>query len=429
MEEKSKKKLNERRWAQLLMQIDKGNVVLVIGQELLSVTIDGKSMLLKDYILKEIADRLDLGYEEGMDFAHFSLESKKDAWNRIDSDPYYETYKIIKELKDKNISIPEPLSKLLSIEKFDKVITTTFNDFVYDAMKAQHNVEIKQLEYKKNSTEEDIQIDDNNYVYHMFGKVSPIKDYVLTDDDMLEFMHCWMDEKRRPKNLASMLFSKYLLVIGCNYPYWLFRFFFHSLKFSQTTGSSNTLGMLADSKLDSKLVEFLSRMNAGVHEDAVNFVNELVSRWNKYKAKEVTKKQIFISYANEDYNIASQIASTFDKDKYKVWFDKESLKVGDDYDKIIQRTIGECDAFIPVLSKATAERKGYYRREWKWGDNIAGEWYPTKFVFPIRIENIDIKSPIFENFKDLHIEVYDPKDPTKCVDDICEQIGLQVLKK
>ena len=179
MEEKSKKKLNERRWAQLLMQIDKGNVVLVIGQELLSVTIDGKSMLLKDYILKEIADRLDLDYEEGMDFAHFSLESKKDAWNRIDSDPYYETYKIMKELEDKNISIPEPLSKLLSIEKFDKVITTTFNDFVYDAMKAQRNVEIKQLEYKKNSTEEDIQMDDNNYVYHMFGKVSPIKDYVL----------------------------------------------------------------------------------------------------------------------------------------------------------------------------------------------------------------------------------------------------------
>ncbi len=429
MEEKGKKKLNDRRWAQLLKQIDKGNVVLVIGQELLSVEIDGEKIMLKDYILREIANRLELEFKEGMDFAQFSFEAQKTAWSRIDSDPYYETDKIISELKAKDVAIPEPLYKLLSIDKFDKVITTTFNDFVYEAMKKQRSGPVKQLEYKKNSTEEDISSNEKDFVYHMFGKVSPIRDYVLTDDDMLEFMHCWMDEKRRPTNLASMLFSKYLLVIGCNYPYWLFRFFFHSMKYSQTTGSSNTLGMLADSKLDSKLVDFLSRVNAGIHEDAVNFVNELYVKWNKYKAKEITKKQIFISYANEDYNTASRIASCFDKNKYKVWFDKEVLKVGDEFDKIIQRTIGECDAFIPILSKATAERKGYFRREWKWGDNVAGDWYPTKFVYPIRIEEIDIKSPIFENFRELHIEEYDASNPIKCVNNVCQQIELQVLKK
>ena len=430
MEAKNKKKLNDRRWAQLLKEIDKGNVVLVIGQELLSIDVDGKQVLLRDYILGEIADRLGVAYEEGMDFANFSLDERKTAWERIDSDPYYETFRIINELKEKKIEIPTTLSSLLSIDKFDKVITTTINDFVYEAMKANRNTNVKQLEYKKNSMEEDITIGQRNFVYHMFGKVAPTDDYVLTDDDMLEFMHCWMDEERRPKNLASMLYNKYLLVVGCNYPYWLFRFFFHSLKYSQTTGSASTLGMLADSKLDSKLVDFLSRMNAGVHEDAVNFVNELVDRWNKYKAKEPhQRKQIFISYASEDIDIANQIALAFDSHKFKVWLDKESLKVGDEYGDIIKSIINDCDAFIPVLSHATETRKGYYRKEWGWGVSAAEEWNPDKFIFPIKIEEIDISSAVFKDFKDLHIISFDPQTPSKCSDEICSEIEKRLLKK
>ena len=430
METKNKKKLNDRRWAQLLKEIDKGNVVPVIGQELLSIDVDGKQMLLKDYILREIANRLGVVYEEGMDFAHFSLEERKTAWERIDSDPYYETFRIINELKERKIETPETLSRLLSIDKFDKVITTTINDFVYEAMQSNRTINVRQLEYKKNSKEEDITFGQKNFVYHMFGKVSPTDDYVLTDDDMLEFMHCWMDEERRPKNLASMLFNKYLLVVGCNYTYWLFRFFFHSLKYSQTTGSASTLGMLADSKLDAKLVDFLSRMNAGVHEDAVNFVNELVDRWNKYKAKDpFQKKQVFISYASEDIEAASQIASAFDSHKYKVWFDKESLKVGDDYGNIIKNIINDCDAFIPVLSHATETRKGYYRKEWGWGVSAAEEWYPDKFIFPIKVEEINIDSVVYKDFKDMHILSLDPLNPTKSTDEICKEIEKRLLKK
>ena len=149
METKGKKKLNDRRWAQLLKEIDKGNVVLVIGQELLSIEVDGTRMLLKDYILQEIAERLGVRYEEGMDFANFTYEQWKDRWESIESDPYFETFRIVNELKERNVGIPETLSRLLSIEKFDKVITTTFNDFVFEAMKGNRSVKVEQLEYKK----------------------------------------------------------------------------------------------------------------------------------------------------------------------------------------------------------------------------------------------------------------------------------------
>ena len=430
METKNKKKLNDRRWAQLLKEIDKGNVILVIGQELLSINIDGQQMLLKEYILREIAKRLGVTYEDGMDFANLSYDEWKDEWERLESGPYFETNKIINELKERKVGIPETLLKLMSIDKFDKVITTTINDFVYEAMRSHRTVKVQQLEYRKNSKEQDISLGQKDFVYHMFGKVAPTEDYVLTDDDMIEFMHCWMDEERRPENLASMLFSKYLLVVGCNYPYWLFRFFFHSLKYSKTTGSASTLGMLADSKLDSKLVAFLSRMNAGVHEDAVNFVNELVNRWNIYKGKDpIQKKQIFISYANENADMASIIASTFDSQKYNVWFDKESLKVGDQYDIIIQNTINDCDAFIPVLSHTTETRKGYYRKEWGWGVNAAKEWSPEKFIFPVKVEEIDINSPAYNDLRDMHIISFDPSAPAKSVNEICSEMEKRIFKK
>jgi hypothetical protein len=77
MEIKNKRKLNDRRWAQLLKEIDRGNVVLVIGQELLSINVDGEQVLLKDYILREIANRLGVIYEEGMDFSNFSFDERK----------------------------------------------------------------------------------------------------------------------------------------------------------------------------------------------------------------------------------------------------------------------------------------------------------------------------------------------------------------
>ena len=50
--------------------------------------------------------------------------------------------------------------------------------------------------------------------------------FVLSEDNLLEFIGDWMSDGYRPKKLFNLLREKYLLVIGCNYPDWLFRFFF-----------------------------------------------------------------------------------------------------------------------------------------------------------------------------------------------------------
>lgn|SRR5574344_410021 len=409
MNENNQKRLNERGWALLLEEIDRGNVILVIGKELLSVNIDGKEMLLKEYIVREMALRLGIEYEAGMDFSHLSYEYNPMYWKRIDSEPYYMTKSIVEELYSK-CEIPQLLLDLFSIDKFNMVITTAFDDFVFKAMEQMRGKGIvKQLNYKKHSSGQDIGNSDEVFVYHMFGKISPFPhEYVLTDDDLLEFMHCWLDENYRPKRLSNMLRDKYLLVIGCNYPNWLFRFFFHSLKYSSMNGVPKTIGMLADSKLDAQLVDFLSRMNAGIYEDAKSFVCELIERWKGFCAEKqvpdgIKKKKVFISYASEDFEASSSLATIFSNLGFDVWFDKRTLEPGDEYEKMIRENIQSADAFVPILSESTASGgRRFFRREWKWANDELEYRYPEKFIYPICIDGVNLNNELFSIFSKLH---------------------------
>lgn len=398
-------RLNESGWARLLEEINKGNVVLVLGKELYTVPLDGKRVLLKKYILQEMVKRLGLEFDESMDFAQLAYEYNMPAWKKIQSEPYYETTQILCSLKQTDYEISPELRELLSIDKFKLVLTTSFDDIALRVMEDHWGKgNVQHLSYEKRSCKQDIENLDKPCFYQMFGKASAVPhEFVLTDDDLLEFVHYWLDENYRPKRLSNLLREKYILVIGCNYPNWLFRFFFHSLKFSSHSSNSGKVGMLADSLLDKGLVDFLSRMNAGIHEDAISFVKELVDRWKKYNREEV-KKEIFISYAHEDFEKAQAIASLFQELGVGVWFDKRSLEPGDEYLKEIEKHIQNCSAFIPVLSKATqtGERR-FFKREWKWAHDELDLRYPKKFIYPVIIDDVNMEDPAISLFAKLHI--------------------------
>jgi hypothetical protein len=47
-----------------------------------------------------------------------------------------------------------------------------------------------------------------------------------------------------------------------------------------------------------------------------------------------------------------------------VWFDKEALKGGDDWDQKIDKGIENCTLFIPIISRNSQTAEGEFRREW-----------------------------------------------------------------
>lgn len=397
-------RLNESGWARLLEEINKGNVIPVLGQELFTLTVEGREVSLREYLLQKMKERLGVE-DEVSDFAELSYEYNIRAWDRIQSEPYYETTRILQEIAGLDVEFLPELQELLSIEKFRLVLSTSFDDMVLKAMERFWGKgKVKRLSYEKRSCKEDIDDLSKPCLYQMFGKASAVPhEFVLTEDDLLEFLHYWLDENYRPKRLANVLREKYLLVIGCNYPNWLFRFFFHSLKFSSRSSAADKVGMLADSRLDKNLVDFLSRMNAGVYEDARAFIRELVKRWKTFQGVQ-DKKEIFISYASEDFEQARKIAETFQELGVAVWFDKKSLEPGDAYEAMIKQNIQDSKIFVPVLSRSVVNcGRRFFKREWKWANDELELRFPEKFIYPVVIDDVNLEDSSLQIFSKFHI--------------------------
>ena len=121
-------------------------------------------------------------------------------------------------------------------------------------------------------------------VLHLFGKVSSIPDYVVTQEDTLEFIHALQSERTRAKRLINELCRSNLLILGCSFPDWLARFFIRLVKAERLLLASGKTDFVVDSKMlgESDLKLFLERFSCRtkiVSIASVSFVDELHRRW------------------------------------------------------------------------------------------------------------------------------------------------------
>ena len=427
-------KLKDREWNKLLEKIEKEEVILILGDELSTLNIQGKQTQLRDYLLNQLVEALNeeetdtsklLKREEVSSFSDISYEIMKGQWQKIPSDPYMETAEVLSNIPSALFET-DSLRKLLSIDKFKIILTTSFDSIAYTVLKDLYGKDsLVRLGYVRRTNGQDIPTKtDKRILYHLFGKASSERhSFVLSEDDLLEFIHFWMDQNYRPKELANKLADKYILVVGCNYPNWLFRFFFHSLKYSFTPkGISTENGLLADRDLDPELVSFLRRMETSVHEDAINFIDELYERWQKRSPNSVNVEnedatddtEAFISYASEDYNTVADIVGVFKELGYnKIWFDKKDLEGGDKYEKLIKYKIEKARVFIPVLSSHTENSDGarFFRKEWKWAKDAEESHFGTddNFIRPILIDGYTMSEK--HVFNDCHsVDMSNPEE-------------------
>ena len=374
-------RLIEGDWDMLMSAINSENVVLVLGKELFTVKgDDGNEVLLTDYVMRQMAKSLGLNPNEVSEFSELSYDDHRWKWNQLKSQPYQKAYEILNEISVENIHVPEGVRRLLATHKFKLVLTTTVNEMPLHLMEevwgqGENRVLCKQ--YNQRTQKEDIADMTIPTIYYLFGKACKIQNgYMLTDDDLLNYIHGWLNSGAHPKGLSNILIDKYILFLGCNYADWLYRFFFYSLKSASRGSYRNSVGMLADSKLDKQLIKFLDRMNAGAYGNTQEFLQELVTRWEKYKEPTV-RKEVFISYASEDYEVAKEIAATFQQLKMDPWFDKRDLHSGEEYEEKIREQICCSSAIVVLLSHHSLDKKPrFFKREWKWAKDAEELNYP-----------------------------------------------------
>ena len=392
-------------------------MIPIVGAELLSVP-DGKGgeVPLQRLLAQKLAERLRLPADgcEGDDALHQVVCRYLQGGGRRE-EVYPRIRNLMRELAP---PVPAPLRQLARIRHFNLFVTTTFDSLLEQALdEERHGGASKtvSLAYAPNHNQ-DLPPDARGAavptVFHMLGRISASPDFVITEEDTLEFFTSMQTESKRPNVLFDELKSSHLLLIGNTFPDWLTRFFIRIAKNGRLSLQREELEIVADRRVraEPSLILFLKnfsyRTQVFEQGNAADFVRELSSRYAERHptgsvapltapatapaVPELKPGSVFLSYASQDAPAVRKLRDALDAAGIDVWFDQRHLEGGDDFDQQIKRNIRGCSLFIPVISANTqARHEGYFRLEWSLAAERAkliAETIP--FILPVAIDPI-----------------------------------------
>jgi hypothetical protein len=110
--------------------------------------------------------------------------------------------------------------------------------------------------------------------------------------------------------------------------------------------------------------------------------------------------KIFISYAREDYKIASKLYQDLKEFNLDPWIDSEHLLAGQPYKSVINKEIKNSTYFFALLSSKSVSKKGFVQKELKTALDLLGESPQSDiYLIPIRLEDCEIHD---DKLYDLH---------------------------
>lgn len=406
--------VDDELWEELLQLIEEGRVIPVVGRDLLTVDVNGEQVFLYHWLARELAAAL--GVTPDDDVKLTSLNAVASQYLAKGGEPekiYNRLHRLLRARAD--LPIPEPLRKLAAIQPFTLFVSTTFDSLLAQAINA---VRFDGVEYTKviacsprdqRDLPSDVDHLEGPVVFQLLGRVSPMQDYVVTEEDALEFIHS-LQSSGRPVNLFSALDEKPLLIIGCSFPGWLVRFFIRTARRNRLLLARGKTDFVVDASgrdepaLLAFLRNFKTRTEFFHNPDAVAFVDELHRRWHArasaarppamsdspIEVPVMNAGAVFLSYASDDHPAAQAVRDALDAAGIDVWFDRHRLMAGEMFENKIRRNIERASLFIPVLSRSTvtAERR-FFRLEWEHAQRVAiTAPESAQFILPIAIDDL-----------------------------------------
>jgi len=429
-------------WDDLLNYIEERRVIPIIGPDLLRVQTDRGLRPLYEWLAEKLAARLQVDPEplprpltlNDVVCSYLGQRGRREeAYTRLRS--------IMREV---DFEPPTALRQLVQITDFDLFVTTTFDPLLERAVNlerygGQPMAEV--IAYAPNRVAdlptERSQLE-RAVVYHMLGRLSASPTYVISDEDMLEFICALQSEHLTPERLFHELEHNHLLLIGSDFSNWLARLFLRMAKRKRLSDPRDVGEVLADDHTmqDERLVAFLQQVSVRtrVYGGAEAFVSELHTRWMKRNggaaagqgasmapqrflppAREMPENAIFISYAREDLPAVQRLKAAMDGAGLVTWFDLDRLEGGDDYDRKIRANIARCNYFVPVISANTQRRlEAYFRREWSYAvDRSRNFAEGAVFILPVCIDGTSEAEALMpDKFRALHMSRLPDGEPT-----------------
>ncbi len=417
-------------WEDLLTFVDEGRVIPVVGEGV--VTFGPENKNLYHWLATGLAKKLQLPpdclpAEPTLNEVVCRHLLRGGTRNVI----YTRLHRLIRD------ECPEPgaaLKALASITAFNLFISTTFDPLLENALNAERyggksltqsfaffpEAALKDLPARKAELT-------RATVFHLLGYVSPSPEYVVWEEDALEFVCALHQNLPVMEKLARDLKEHGLLVIGLNFSDWLVRFFLRITKQSRLSEArANTEVLAVGPAVDGShgMVLFFGGVSRNIHViecDPSAFILEMERRWReKHPAiegghgqfvappeTEMPSGAIFLSYAREDEDAARKLKGGLERHGCVVWYDRERLKPGGNWHNNLEDEVkGNCALFLSVISRTTeGSPAGYFHQERNW----AAEWQAMfsegeQFYVPVIIDDSTLptkREP--RSFRNIHV--------------------------
>lgn len=387
-------------------------VVPVIGPELCTLPSDGGSTF-EEVAAKRLSERAALTLEGPLSLARLAQELISQG--RTKAQLCRELAEIHREVlaAATNAGLPEPLRQIAAIRDFPLMLTTTPDALLASAIRENRERDAGPLAAALNDT---VDLPRNwaqgpkPTLFHLFGRISPLPSFALTEEDTLEFVYRMQSDAFRPEQLLDELRERHLLLIGVRFTNWLMRMFLRTLHSGRLSEDSGQMVVLAGDvvRRDAGLLGFLREVSQQVwiYEEgsSADFVRELHKRWSvahdeswattaegeaPIEPDPIQPGAVYVSCARGDRAAAERFAAVLDEAGLDAWFDRNEVQGGTRYENRVRQNIQRCDLFVPLISRQTeAQADGFFRREWEWAiermENIEGN---VRFVVPAALED------------------------------------------
>ena len=201
--------------------------------------------------------------------------------------------------------------------------------------------------------------------------------------------------------------------MGLNFADWLLRFFVQVVKhqpLSELAGSELFVFENLEPAERDKVIVYFSRLTKQIRVlpgEPPEFIAQLFTRWRRkhpprvpdpyhmkkaHREKHRTPGGIFVSYASSDLEIARYIVSQLQKAGCLVWFDKEQIQPGENWEEVTaakpSRTVAALFLSIILRSQRSATRKlRHLRQERKLAAKRRGKLADNAiFYLPVRVD-------------------------------------------
>lgn len=423
--------LTERDWDKLLTLMADGRVVPVIGPELLCLPANGgPSARLYDIWGQALAQQREIEVPPGPAEIPvlYRVANHLSVQQSAPGDLEYDVNRVI---RGQRWPLPESLRQLAEVHDFPLIVTTTIDHLMEDAIAEDRGPLVSPLEIvftrDGNAVSNDLPKDfvpgERPTVFHLFGATcnDPGK-FAATEDMLLEFSWALIDHDCAPKRLYDFLRGKTLLLLGCDFPDWLERFFIHAL--TRQLDARIAVWYVSGGRLGG-LHDYLQRRNAHLlpPQSPVDFVGELYRRWqarrqpaakspvrgrSKRPPSESKYGAVFISYARENRAAAQAIRTQLEDANIDTWMDESGLEPGAEFQSVIHDNIGKASFFVALISRALdldhSDRLGrFVLKEWKWAEDASLERRKNdNFLQPVVVDDTPPGAGFVETpFRDL----------------------------